>query len=158
MNSMAEFAKQLAAEAERRGMRIIIEPTNAAAVEPKTEPVQVPRAVPEKEIARENHSWLLVSEAARMLSASLTAIYARIYSGEVRAKKSKKGYWMVSTDILDTFPRTKDRNRVRVQSLPDGTVYESVRKAAQANGVSPSTVSQAIKNGYRCKGMTFVKA
>jgi hypothetical protein len=48
-------------------------------------------------------------------------------------------------------------SRKQVQCVETGTTYPSCKAAAEEMGVHPATLSGAISNGWKCKGLTFIR-
>lgn len=180
MNTMAEFARQLAAEAEKRGLRIVIEPvrspseatqivTNPApethetkVVSQPTEAISVPKIAEshynnrKKEAVREASSWITVAQCARMLNCSTAAIYERIRQNRIEFQFDKHGCMTVSTKNLNGLPGWKEyHTAVPVECVETGKTYPSMAKAAYAMGMAGNAVRNAIRRNTTAGGFHF---
>lgn len=169
MIDMVEFARALAAEADRRGMRIVIEPVKPATetlelpVESKpTEAITVPQIVPAEQKAKvkEEHSWLTVAQAARMMGISTVTIYDHIRRGTIPWQKNERGVKTVSTDVLNGLPghRPGHSKPVPVQCIETGKIFNSQGEAARYYGVDSGRIRNISQNtNYTCRGLHFCR-
>lgn len=180
MSNMVEFAKALAAEAEKRGLRIVIEPINttseatvastgqpaetheAKPVSKPTEAVSVPKIVSpaQKEKVRRDNSWIRVANAARMLRCSTSVIYRRARFGMIPSRIAKDGVLEVSTEILNGIPaiRSHSRKGIPVECIETGERFPSMTQAAvcfRGKSASPAGISDSIRNGWSYHGFHF---
>ncbi len=178
--TLTEFAMQLAAEAEKRGLRIIIEPitpkpeapnthvTNSAVETHETELVSLPTSNPEsdsvkkitdRDKVREEKSQILVSQAARMLNIGVGSIYKGIKRGEIPCQKNARGWTTVSTDVLHGLPNHThwSNTPVPVQCVETGKTFASFAEAGRYYGAGKGSISQAVSRNVGCKGLHFRK-
>ena len=162
MSGMNEFVSALAAAAEEKGLRIIIEPvaskmdseskSKIQVQEPKSVPAVIKTPVvvdPEKERKKvlEDNSWLTVSEAARMLNVSLTSIYARMRAKAIRYKRAEGGMLMVHASILTNCKRGYIAGRhadTRIRCVETGKIYPTMKSVAKALECSVRSVRLAL--------------
>lgn len=157
MDNISEFILHTTEEAKRRGLEISIASVSLA------KPVEMPavqlaengEAVRAKREEVEAHSWILLSEAARMLRVSMNTLYRYIQKGIITGKKDQSGHWVVPTTMLENFQ--KIGTSVPVRCLETGIVYPSFAAAATDLHVSATAISRAISRKYRCKNLTFEK-
>lgn len=184
MSTMAEFARELAAEAEKRGLRIVIEPISpklemldsptiiteenhaeTKAVSTPTHAVSVPKVIAptEKERVKEANSWITVSQCARMLGVAPKTIYDRIRKGMIPTRRNGKSPMLVSTALLNGLPKYKkqqttwSRSAVPVECVETGRRFESMKQASEAYGCANTAVQRAVKCGWHVKGHHFRK-
>lgn len=182
MNTMAEFASQLAAEAETRGLRIVIEPirapyeatqmtTNPAPETHETKPVSQPTeaiSVPKivespynnrkKEAVREANSWITVAQCARMLNISTSVIYNRIRSGIIPSRRNVFGVMTVNTNLLEELPESlgsRNGRSVPVECVETGRRYTSMAQASRRLKVSVPSLQKAMVSGEMLDGYHF---
>lgn len=164
MDNISEFILRTTEEARRRGLEISIASvrlagnSNLEQITSKECPT-VTKAEPEKAKAIEEHSWIKVAEAARMLRVSPAVIYARMRTGQFRSKKNDKGVWLVHTSVLNGIPDLQSRsgwhNPLVVKCLQTGTIYPSVNAAAKALGIPYEELRRALQIGKMCRGLKF---
>lgn len=179
MSNMVEFAKALAAEAEKRGLRIVIEPIKTTSeptvattnpptethetkpVSKPTEAVSVPKIVSQKskESVMEEHSQVTIAQAARMLGITTQPIYDRIHRDEIPYQVNSSGVMTVSTNILNGLPNFRDWNSspVPVQCVETGKKFASIASAARYYGTKSCIMSRAVSTGGSCRGVHFRK-
>lgn len=179
MSNMVEFAKALAAEAERRGLRIVIEPIKTTSeptvattnpptethetkpVSKPTETISVPKIVSptSKEIAKEEHSWLTVSQCARMMDVSTEAIYRRIRHGVIPVRRIAGRPMEVNTSLLNGLPAIPkgcsswSKNPIPVECVETGKRYKSIHATGRAFGVNTSTIQDSIAYNRAVHGL-----
>lgn len=177
--TLTEFAMQLAAEAEKRGLRIVIEPimpkpeapnthaTNSAVETHETELVSLPTSNPEsdsvkkitdRDKVREEKSWITVAQCARMLNISTSAIYNRIRHGMVPFRINKAGVMTVNTSLLNGLPMNlSDRTggSVPVECVETGRRYSSMSQASRHLKISSNALQRAMITGDMVKGYHF---
>lgn len=164
MNTMAEFARTLAEEAEKRGLRIVIEPIANPVPKSISEPVKEPEVVTktaaqlEKERVREEKSWITVSEAARMLNVSTSVIYNRVRSGIIPHRYNAGGVITVSTNLLHGIPEALgNRNGVAVpiECIETGRRYKSMAHACRCLKIGVGTLQKALVDNAMVDGRHF---
>lgn len=178
MSNMVEFAKALAAEAEKRGLRIVIEPvkttseTTAVSTNPPaetheakpvstpTEAISVPKIVSptQKERVKEEHSWITVAQCARLLRVSTSSIYNRIRNGMIPFRVNASGVMTVNTDLLNGLPQSlsdKSGGRVPVQCVETGKCFASMAQASRSLKVSANTLQKAMIANDMIRGYHF---
>lgn len=182
MSSMAEFVRQLAAEAEQRGLRIVIEPVRSVAKDepesvavatnppaelhavkaaPRTmDVVQTPKIVSpaQKEQVIDDHSWITVSQCARMLKVSTSSIYNRIRNGMIPFRVNASGAMTVNTDLLNGLPQSlsdQAGGRVPVQCVETGKCYASMAQASRSLKVSVNALQKAMITNDVIRGYHF---
>lgn len=166
MTTMAEFARTLAEEAEKRGLRIVIEPisnpiqksTSAPVKEPEIEVVTKTAAQLDKERVREEKSWIAVAEAARMLNCSTQSIYDRIRRNVIEGRYNERGHMIVNTAILNGLPAYPNSTHTTpVRCVETGKVYPSMKQASYAIGMAGNAVRNAIARNTTANGFHFCK-
>lgn len=168
MTTIAEFARALAEEAEKRGLRIVIEPITNPVQKSISEPVKEPEvevvtktaAQLEKERVREEKSWITVSEAARMMGVSTSAIYYRIRKGSIPTRSDGYRKTKVSTSILHRISEFKVgmTKPVAVRCLETGMVFESQGAAAKYYGMNSARIRGISSDPSKsCKGLHFCR-
>lgn len=166
MTTMAEFARTLAEEAEKRGLRIVIEPISNPIQQPISEPVKEPEievvtktaAQLEKERVREERSWITVSECARMLNVSTSVIYNRVRSGIIPHRYNASGVITVSTNLLRGIPESLGgRNGVSVpiECIETGRRYKSMAHACRCLKIGIGTLQKALVDNAMVDGRHF---
>ena len=161
MDNIAEFILQTAEEAKRRGLEICIASVQVAPQKPENKPAVEPAEAPEsaKDSAIEEHSWMKVAEAARMLRVSSSVIYRRIRTGEMRGKKNDRGIQLVHTDVLNGIPNPQPRSGwhtpIIVKCRQTGGIYPSLNAAAKALKLPYEELRRAIQTGSPCRGLKF---
>lgn len=166
MTTMAEFARTLAEEAEKRGLRIVIEPIANPIQQSISEPVKEPEievvaktaAQIEKERVREEKSWITVPEAARMLNCNANSIYDKIRRNMIEWRHNERGHMVVNTAILNGSPiRTRSAHSIPVRCVETGKAYSSMKQASYAMGLPGNAVRNAILRGRKAGGYHFRK-
>lgn len=153
MDNILEFIMKTAAEAKKRGLEISIASVSLAkpAEMPATKaatPVSAPKIV-------EDHSWIAVAEAARMLRCSTTTIYDYIRRRTIEARKDEDGRWVVSSADVATFQKSHHGTPIPVRCVQTGVVYSSLTAAARVLKTDVGNLSAAISAGRPCKNLTF---
>lgn len=164
VDNISEFILRTTEEAKRRGLEISIASvriagnSNLEPVAPK-ESQAATKAALEKAKAIEEHSWMKVAEAARMLRVSSAVIYARMRTGQFRSKKDDKGVWLVHTSVLNGIPDLQSRSGwhtpIVVKCLQTGVIYPSVSAAAKALGIPREELRRDLQRGNTCRGLKF---
>lgn len=153
MDNISEFILHTTAEAKKRGLEISIASVSLA------KPVEMPaaKAAEPTQKAIEDHSWISVPEAARMLRCNADLLYRRIRRGTIDCRRNKKGYWMVPSAIIGSFQKSHSTNPIPVRCVQTGVTYPSLSAAAKALRTDVTNLSEAIAAHKPCKNLTFEK-